>query len=135
MKQVRALMKHLVPGIGLAIFQSRVPGRGPFFKKRCDGVFAAKISGKRFLKTAAKDHRSPRVFFLPAIHVAIAILPWTTEILANLRVAVDHRLVLLLSWYRACFGRLRLTPIQRQMRNCLDSDTIGEHMSCVRSER
>src|SRR6185312_14929677 len=98
MKQVRALMEHLVPRVGLAVFQSRILIGEPFVKERRDRVFAAKVGGKRLFKTAAKDHRSAGVFFLPSVHVAVAILPWAAEILANLRVAVDHRMLLLRSW-------------------------------------
>src|SRR6185312_1134925 len=98
MKQVRALMEHLVPRVGLAVFQSRILIGEPFVKERRDRVFAAKIGAKCLFKAAAKDHRSSGVFFLPSVHVAVAILPRTTKILANLRVAVDHRVLPPHSW-------------------------------------
>src|SRR5690348_1256216 len=94
MKQVRALMEHLVPGVGLAVVQGRILIGGPFFEKYRNAIVALEVSGKGLFKTAAKYHRSTGVFFLPAVHVAVAILPRATKVLANLCVAVDHRMLL-----------------------------------------
>src|SRR5690242_722506 len=94
MKQVRALMEHLVPGIGFAVFQSRTLIGGPFFEKCRNAIAALEVSGKGLFKTPAKYHRRTGVFFLPTVHVAIAILPRATKVLANLCVAVDHRMLL-----------------------------------------
>src|SRR6185437_2933773 len=102
MKQMNALLQQSIPGIALAVFQSRILISSPFLIERHSTVLVAKISAKRLLKAAAKDHGGTGVLLLPAVQIAIAVQTRAAEILANLCVAVDHRSLLSVLWQADC---------------------------------
>src|SRR6202035_1477637 len=51
----------------------------------------AKVRSQRVFKATAKSHRRARFFFAPAVEVSVTIAAGAAEILADLRVAIDHR--------------------------------------------
>ena len=62
----------------------------PLLKERCGRIFFAEIGCQGVLEAATKNHRGSIFFFAPAVEVSIAIFPWASKVLANLREAVGH---------------------------------------------
>src|ERR1700722_6802657 len=86
-----SLVNQAVPGITSLVFERSVPKSAPFLKKHCGGVLSAEVSSEGSFKATAEDHRCARIFFPPAIQIAVAIAAGATKVLTNLRVAVGHR--------------------------------------------
>src|SRR6266581_9359210 len=85
-----SLMEEAIPGFSFAVFKWSIAVRFPFLEKHCGAVLATEVSTERLLKAAAKDHCGARLFLPPAIQIAVAIAARASQVLANLRVAIDH---------------------------------------------
>src|ERR1700722_16995341 len=86
-----SLMHQAVPGITFFVFERSIPKSAPFLEENCGRVLSAEISAEGSFKATAEDHRCARIFFPPAIQIAVAIAARATKVLTNLRVAVGHR--------------------------------------------
>src|SRR5439155_14020362 len=86
-----SLVEEAIPGLSLAEFKRSIAVCIPFFEKHSSAILLAKVGAESLFKAAAKDHRCPCLFFLPPIQVAVAIAARAAKILADLRVAIDHR--------------------------------------------
>src|SRR6266566_8972267 len=85
------LVEEPIPGLSLAECKGSIAVRIPFFEKHGSAILLTKVGSQSFFKAATEDHRRPCLFFTPAIQVAVAIAPRAAKILADLRVAIDHR--------------------------------------------
>src|SRR5260370_41902551 len=86
-----SLVEKAIPGLAFAVFKRSIAVRIPFLEKRSSGILSAKIGTHSFLKAATEDHSRPRLFFPPAIQIAVAIAAGAAHGLTDLRVAIDHR--------------------------------------------
>src|SRR6266566_4351724 len=86
-----SLMEEAVPGLSFAVFKRSIAVRIPFFEKCSSTILLTKVGTKSLFKAATEDHRCPGFFFPPAIQIAVAVASRAAKILANLRVAIDHR--------------------------------------------
>src|SRR6266436_2686715 len=100
-EQMHSLVKEAIPRLSFAVFKRSIAVCFPFFEKHCSAILPTKVSTKNFFKTAAEEHRCPGLFFPPSIQIAVAIAAGAAKILANLRVAIDHR----------CLPALRRGPV------------------------
>src|SRR5262249_1925840 len=91
LKEVDALMQQAIPGISPFVFKRRVAESAPFLKQCCATVVSREIGHESLFKTAAKGHGRASFFFLPAVQIAVAITARAAQVLADLRVAIDHR--------------------------------------------
>src|SRR5579863_1051853 len=71
--------------------QSLVLTCTPFAKQHSGSILAQKVGSDGTLKGPPEKHGGPRIFFLPAIEIAMSIAPRAGQILADLRVAVSHQ--------------------------------------------
>src|SRR6266567_7946441 len=85
------LMEEAVPGLSFAVFKWSIAVCFPFLEKHSSAILLTKVGTKSPFKAATEDHRCPCLFFLPAIQIAVTIATRAAKILANLRVAIDHR--------------------------------------------
>src|SRR5438876_10925139 len=85
------LVEEPVPGLSLSELKGHIAVCIPFLEKRSSTILLAKVSTESFFKTSTEDHRCPCFFFLPPIQVAVAIAAKAAKILADLRVAINHR--------------------------------------------
>src|ERR1700733_1047854 len=88
---MHSLVDQAVPGIAFLVFERSIPKSAPFLEKHRGGVLSAEVSAEGSFKAAAENHRCARIFFPPAIQIAVAIAARTAKVLTNLRVAVGHR--------------------------------------------
>src|SRR6266705_906742 len=86
-----SLVEEAIPGLTLAEFKASITVCIPCYEKRSSAILLTKVGSQSFFKAATEDHRRPCLFFTPAIQVAVAIAPRAAKILADLRVAIDHR--------------------------------------------
>src|SRR5579871_6759225 len=91
MKQMHSLLKQPVPGVILSEYEGCFAGGSPFFVEDGSRILVVEIGSQCCFKAPAEDHRCTSVFFLPAVHVSIAVLTRTPKVTTNLRVAVNHR--------------------------------------------
>src|SRR5713226_5515934 len=86
-----SLAEEAVPGLSFAVFKRSISVCFPFLEKHRGAILLTKIGTQSFFEAATEDHRRPGLFFPPAIQVTVAIAAGAAQILANLRVAIDHR--------------------------------------------
>src|SRR6266851_1443801 len=86
-----SLVEEAVPGLSFAVFKRSIAVCFPFLKKRSTTILLTKVGPKSFFKAATEDHRCPGLFFPPPIQVTEAIAARATQVLTDLRVAIDHR--------------------------------------------
>src|SRR5215469_98086 len=63
----------------------------PFAKEDIARVFVAEVGAQSKFESTSEEHRRPRVLFLPAIEVSVAITSRAIQVLADLGVAVGHQ--------------------------------------------
>src|SRR6266436_3230362 len=85
-----SLVEKAVPRLSLAVFKGSIAVCFPFLEKHSSAILLTKVRAQSFLKAPTEDHRCPRLFFLPPIQITVAVAAGAAEILANLRVAIDH---------------------------------------------
>src|SRR5260221_3124720 len=85
------LVEEAVPGFSFAVFKRSIAVRFPFPKKRSSAILLTKVGTQSFFKAATEDHRCPCFFFLPPIQIAVTVAARAAQVLADLRVAIDHR--------------------------------------------
>src|SRR6266566_1290854 len=85
-----SLVEEAVPGLSLAVFKGGIAVRIPFLEKRSSAILLTKVGTKSLFKAATEDHRCPCLFFLPAIQITEAVAARATQVLTDLRVAIDH---------------------------------------------
>ena len=73
LKKLDSLVEDPIPGFALFVRKGCITVRSLLSIKSRSAILAAKIGLQRLFKTATKNHRSPRVFFAPAIQVSIAV--------------------------------------------------------------
>src|SRR5712671_7259246 len=86
-----SLMHEAVPSLSLLEFEGRIAVSLPFLEQRCATILFAEVSSQSVFKTSAKSHSRACLLFPPATEVAVTIAARAAEILADLRVAIDHR--------------------------------------------
>src|SRR5437016_1531612 len=86
-----SLVEEAIPGLAFAEFERSIAVCIPFFEKYSSAILLTKVGTQSFFKAAAEDHRRPCLFFSPPIQVTVAIAARAAKILADLRVAIDHR--------------------------------------------
>src|ERR1700682_5607529 len=91
LEQMDSLMDETVPGLSLFVFERSLAVSLPFLEQHRAAILFAEVSSQSVLKTAAKSHSRASFFFPPAIEVAVTIAARAAEVLADLRVAIDHR--------------------------------------------
>ena len=84
-------MDQPIPGFSLLVFERSIPESSPFLEERSRAVLPGEVSGKCPFEASAKGHGSARFLFPPAVEIAIAVAPGAAQILADLRMAEDHR--------------------------------------------
>ncbi len=84
-------MEEAVPGFSFAEFKRGIAVRIPFFEKHGSAILLTKVGPQSFFKAATEDHRCPRLFFPPSIQIAVTVAARAAQVLADLRVAIDHR--------------------------------------------
>src|SRR5579864_601347 len=67
LKELNALLEHLVPAVALGVVQRLVFVLGPLAIKRHGRIFMPEIGAKCLLKGPAEEHGRARVFLLPAV--------------------------------------------------------------------
>src|ERR1700678_30407 len=87
---MNSLEQNSIPGFTFSIFKRCVAEHTPFLVERGRAIPLREILGKRFFKTTAKDQSRPRVFFRPAVEVTQPIATGTTQVLADLGIAIGH---------------------------------------------
>src|SRR5712692_1241445 len=85
-----SLVEETVPGLSLAEFKGSIAVCIPFLEKHGSAILLTKIGTQSFFKAATEDHRCPGLFFSPAIQITVAIAARATQVLTDLRVAIDH---------------------------------------------
>src|SRR5712692_7078698 len=86
-----SLVEQAVPGLSFAECKGSIAVCLPFLEKRRSAILLTEVGTQSFLKAATEDHRCPCFLFPPPIQVAVAIAARAAKILADLRVAIDHR--------------------------------------------
>src|SRR5712691_7361874 len=90
-EQMDPLVEEVVPGLSFAVLKRSIAVCFPFLEKNSSAILLTKVGTQSFFKAATEDHRCPGLFFPPAIQIPVAVAAWAAKILANLRVAIDHR--------------------------------------------
>src|SRR5258708_28462310 len=85
-----SLVEEPIPGLSLAECKRSIAIPIPFFEKHSSAILLTEMRTQSLFKTATEDHRCPRLFFLPAIQVAVTIATRAAQVLTNLRIAIDH---------------------------------------------
>src|SRR5664280_2119230 len=91
LKQLDALLKHVVPGVVARVGQLQFLTRRPLLEEDSRWIFVTEQGRHCLFEAAAEKHGGSGVFFLPAIEVAMAITARAGQVLGNLGVAVIHR--------------------------------------------
>src|SRR5882762_10149077 len=86
-----SLVEDVIPGLSFAVFKRTIAVYIPFLEKDSSAILLSKVGAQSFLKAATEDHRCPCLFFPPSIQIAVAIAARAAQVLADLRVAIDHR--------------------------------------------
>src|SRR6266702_2734728 len=86
-----SLVEEAVPGLSFAVFKWSIAVRFPFLEKHSGAILLTKVGPQSFFKAATEDHRCPGLFFPPPIQVTEAIAARASQVLTDLRVAIDHR--------------------------------------------
>src|SRR6266481_799361 len=86
-----SLVEEAIPGLSFAECKRSIAVCFPFLEKHSSAVLFTKIGTQSFFKAAAKDHCGASLFFPPPIQITVAVAARAAKILANLRVAIDHR--------------------------------------------
>src|SRR6266702_2007653 len=86
-----SLVEEAVPGLSFAECKRSIAVCIPFLEKHSGAILLRKVGTESFFKAATEDHRCPCFFFTPPIQIAVAIAARAAKILADLRVAIDHR--------------------------------------------
>src|SRR6266436_7377232 len=86
-----ALVEEPIPGFAFAECKGRIAVRLPFFEKHRSAILLTKVRTKSLFKAATEDHRRARFLFPPPIQIPVTIAARAAQILADLRVAIDHR--------------------------------------------
>src|SRR5208282_861912 len=89
-KKMDSLMERLIPGMALGVIERRIPVGSPFLEQGGCGILAMKVGGQGLFEAPAEDHRGPGILLPPSVEVAIAIAARAAQVLADLRVAIDH---------------------------------------------
>src|SRR5216684_8935246 len=84
-------MHEPIPGLSLLEFEGSIAVGLPFFEQHSATILFTEVRSQSALKAAAESHSRTSFFFTPAIEVAVTIAARAAEILADLRVAIDHR--------------------------------------------
>src|SRR5712664_1386134 len=131
-----SLMHEPIPGLSLLEFKGSITVRLPFLEQHSATILFAEVSSQSILKAAAESHSRARFLFTPAIEVAIAIAARAAEILADLRVAIDHRNRPARSSHRHHrLTRKRALPTRQRVRRSQDFGKNAHLQSCARYER
>src|SRR5712671_3737183 len=116
-----SLMHEAIPGLSLFEFEGTIAVGLPFLEQHCATILFAEVSSQSIFKTAAKSHSRACLLFPPAIEVAVTIAARAAEILADLRVAIDHRSLRALSVGRTHrLPRKKVLPIRQRVRRSRD---------------
>src|SRR5260370_32929037 len=86
-----SLVEKAIPGLAFAEFKGSIAVCIPFFEEDSSAILLAKVGTESLFEAATEDHRCPCLFFPPPIQVTVAIAARTTQVLTDLRVAIDHR--------------------------------------------
>src|ERR1035438_6006216 len=90
LKQLNALLKHVVPGVVARVGQLQVLTRRPLLEEDGRGILATEQGRHRLFEAAAEEHGGPDVFLLPAIQIAMPVAARAGQVLGDLGVAVIH---------------------------------------------
>src|SRR5207253_5826575 len=93
-EQMDPLMQQAIPGFSFLVLKGRVAIGSPLLKERGSAILFAEVGTQCVLKAPSEGHARARFFFLPAVQIAIPIASRTPQVLADLRVAIDHRRLL-----------------------------------------
>src|SRR6266404_5331942 len=88
---MHSLVQEMIPRLSLSVFKRTITICLPFFEKHSSAILLRKVGTKSLFKAPTEDHRCSGLFFTPAIQVAVAIAARAAQVLADLRVAIDHR--------------------------------------------
>src|ERR1700676_2492980 len=94
LQQVDALMHQAIPSLAFLVFERCITVSTPFREQCGARVFPAEESAQGFFKGTSKNHGSSSFLFSPAIQITISVATWTSQVLADLREAIDHHLLL-----------------------------------------
>src|SRR5712664_1819017 len=133
LQQVDSLMHETIPGLSLFEFEGSITVGLPFLEQHSATILFAEVSSQSILKAAPKSHGRTSFLFAPAIEVTETIAARTAEILADLRVAIDHRdLPVRPVHQRHRLTRKRPLPTHRRVRRNQDSGKNAHSQSCAR---
>ena len=79
-----ALLQHSIPAVTARELQVQILERRPFLKEDLSWVLAAKEGAEGVFEGPSEQHRSPVVFLLPSLEIAVTVLSWAGEVLADL---------------------------------------------------
>src|SRR2546427_8685767 len=85
------LLQHAVPGVAVRVPQALLLARRPFAKQDSCRVVAKEISGQGLFEGAPEEHGGPGILLLPAVEVAMSVAARAGQVVADLGVAVSHR--------------------------------------------
>src|SRR6266571_5273941 len=86
-----SLVEEAVPGFSFAVFKRSIAVCFPFLEKHNRAILLTEVGTQSLFKAATENHRCPGFFFPPPIQVTVAIAARATQVLTDLRVAIDHR--------------------------------------------
>src|SRR5579859_3622051 len=109
-----SLMNQAIPGFPLLVFKRSIPESSPFLEQLSRRVLPGEVGCKRPFKASAKGHRGAGFLLSPSIEIAISITSRTAKILADLRMAKDHRRSFGVGSRRRFRRKVLPTPLQAQ---------------------
>src|SRR5260370_34525874 len=132
-EQVDSLVDQAIPGFSFLVFKGSAPERTPFLEERSRAVVSLEVSRQRLFEAAPEHHRRTRLFFSPAIEVAMPVAAWAAKVLSDLGVAIDHRRSVPRVFPRPL--RTKAPPTRLQGQRLPGSGKTGRSRSRERSEQ
>src|SRR5258708_29819182 len=91
LKQMDSLVHQAIPGIAFFVFERGIAVGTPFLEQGRTAILSTKVCAQGVLKAAAESHGRAGFLFPPAVEVAVAVAARASEIVADLREAIDHQ--------------------------------------------
>src|SRR5258708_1365721 len=131
-----SLMHEPVPSLSLLEFERSFAVSLPFLEQHRATILFAEVSSQSVLKAAAKSHRSASFLLPPAVEIAVTIAARAAEILADLRVAIDHRNLPACAEHRCHrLTHKKAPPTRQRVRRNQDFGKNAHSQSCARCGR
>jgi hypothetical protein len=90
LEQVDSLVEQAIPRFSLFVRKGSISKSAPFLEEGCTAILFAKQGGQSSFKAPAKNHRRPRLLFLPSIQIPVPVAARAAKEVADLGVAKNH---------------------------------------------